>query len=199
MAFKYINATISGEYQKITARLIADPEALNLTDTPTSDLPSSVPQTGDNADGVLTGSAQSLEFDGTDDFLKLPTTGGLGTEILLQDIGEQTVKHGATAKNLALGAWIKLDSSLTGTGLGSEFFEVTVQSNSSSSTTGYDGTYMTRTVYAVSAFDSDASTVQGSSSAHYIDFQFATGSTFAYSLTSTCDIPVNQWTHVWCE
>ena len=199
MAFKYINAAISGDYQKILSRLIEDPEALNLTDTPTSDLPESVAQTGDNADGVLTGSAQSLEFDGTDDFLKLPTTGGLGTEVLLQDIGEQTVKHGATANNLALEAWIKLDSSLTGTGLGSEFFEVTIQRNSSSSTTGYDGVYMARTVYAVSAFGSDAATVQGASSAHYIDFQFATGSTFAYSLTSTCDIPANQWTHVWCE
>ena len=199
MAFKYINATISGEYQKITTRLIADPEALNLTDTPTSDLPSSVPQTGNNSDGVLSGSKQSLEFDGSDDFLKLPTTGGLGTEILLEDVGIETVKHGATANNLALEAWIKLDSSLTGSGVGSEFFEVTVQRNSVSSTTGYDGNYMARTVYAVSAFGSVAGTVQGASSAHYIDFQFATGSTFAYSLTSTCDIPANQWTHVWCE
>ena len=82
MAFKYINAAISGEYQKITSRIILDPEALNLSDTPTSNLPSAVPQTGDNADGVLTGSLKSLEFDGTDDFLKLPTTQGLGTEIL---------------------------------------------------------------------------------------------------------------------
>lgn len=199
MAFKYINAAISGEYQKITSRIILDPEALNLSDTPTSNLPSAVPQTGDNADGVLTGSLKSLEFDGTDDFLKLPTTQGLGTEILLEEIGVNTVKHGATANNLALEAWIKLDSSLTGTGLGSEFFEITIQRNSTSSTTGYDGVYMARTIYAVSAFGSNAATVQGSASAHYIDFQFATGSTFAYSLTSTCDIPANQWTHVWCE
>ena len=101
MAFKYINAAISGEYQKITSRIILDPEALNLSDTPTSNLPSAVPQTGDNADGVLTGSLKSLEFDGTDDFLKLPTTQGLGTEILLEEIGVNTVKHGATANNLA--------------------------------------------------------------------------------------------------
>jgi len=199
MAFKYINAAISGDYQKILSRLIEDPEALNLTDTPTSDLPNDVPQTGINVDGVLTGSKQSLEFDGTDDFLKLPTTGGLGTEILLQEIGTYDPKQGATANNLALEAWIRLDSSLTGTGLGSEFFEVTIQRNSTSSTIGFDGNYMARTIYAVSAFGSDASTVQGSASAHYIDFQFATGSTFAYSLTSTCDIPANQWTHVWCE
>ena len=199
MAFKYINAAISGEYQKILSRIILDPEALNLADTPTSDLPNSVPQTGNNADGVLTGSKQSIEFDGQDDFLNLPTTGGLGTEILLEDIGTYDVKHGATSNNLALESWIKLDSSLTGIGLGSEFFEVTIQRNSASSTTGYDGNYMARTVYAVSAFGSDAATVQGASSAHYIDFQVATGSTFAYSLTSTFDIPANQWTHVWCE
>ena len=39
MAFKYINAAISGEYQKILSRLIEDPEQLDLTDTPTSNLP----------------------------------------------------------------------------------------------------------------------------------------------------------------
>ena len=87
MAFKYINAAISGEYQKILARLIEDPETVNLTDTPTSNLPLGVNKTGLNADGVLTGSLKSIEFDGVDDFLKLPTTEGLGTEILLEDIG----------------------------------------------------------------------------------------------------------------
>ena len=76
MAFKYINAAISGEYQKILSRLIEDPETLNLTDTPTSNLPLGVTKTGLNADGVLTGSLQSIEFDGVDDFLKLPTTEG---------------------------------------------------------------------------------------------------------------------------
>ena len=73
MAFKYINAAISGEYQRILARLIEDPETLDLTDTPTYNLPDAVPQTGDNVDGVATGSAKSIEMDGTDDFLKLPT------------------------------------------------------------------------------------------------------------------------------
>ena len=86
MAFKYINAAISGEYQKILSRLIEDPEQLDLTDTPTSNLPNNEPQTGLNADLVLTGSAKSIEFDGVDDFLKLPTIQGLGTEILLEDI-----------------------------------------------------------------------------------------------------------------
>ena len=189
MAFKYINAAISGEYQKILARLIEDPETLNLTDTPTYNLPSDVPQTGDNADGVLTGSSKSIEMDGTDDFLKLPTAQGLGTEILLEDIGLNAVKHGATANNIALEAWVKLDSSITGIDKNSEFFELTIQRNSVSSTTGFDGNYMARTIYATTA----------STSAHFIDFQFATGGSFAYSLTSNKSLSLNQWHHVWCE
>jgi len=189
MAFKYINAAISGEYQKILARLIEDPETLNLTDTPTSNLPNDVPQTGDNADGVLTGSSKSIEMDGTDDFLKLPTAQGLGTEILLEDIGLNAVKHGATANNIALEAWVKLDSSITGIDKNSEFFELTIQRNSVSSTTGFDGNYMARTIYATTA----------STSAHFIDFQFATGGSFAYSLTSNKSLSLNQWHHVWCE
>ena len=44
MAFKYINSTISGEYQRILSRLIDDPESINFDDTPTFNLPSSVPQ-----------------------------------------------------------------------------------------------------------------------------------------------------------
>ena len=199
MAFKYINAAISGEYQKILARLIEDPDTLALSDTPTFNLPSSVPQTGPNADGVTTGSAKSIEMDGTDDFLKLPTAQGLGTEILLEDIGEQTVKHGATTNNIALESWVKLDSSITGIDKNSEFFELTIQRNSTSSTTGFDGNYMARTIYAVSAQASVPGTVQSSHSAHFIDFQFATGGSFAYSLTSNNSIPLNEWNHIWCE
>ena len=199
MAFKYINAAISGEYQRILARLIEDPETLDLSDTPTYNLPNDVPQTGENEDGVLTGSLKSIELDGTDDFLKLPTEQGLGTEILLQDIGEQTVKHGATANNIALESWVKLDSTITGIDKNSEFFELTIQRNSSSSTTGYDGNYMARTIYAVSAEASVAGTVQGSNSAHFIDFQFASGGGFAYSLSSNNNITLDEWHHIWCE
>ena len=199
MAFKYINAAISGEYQRILARLIEDPETLDLTDTPTYNLPDAVPQTGDNVDGVATGSAKSIEMDGTDDFLKLPTAQGLGTEILLEDIGEQTVKHGATTNNIALESWVKLDSTITGIDKNSEFFELTIQRNSVSSTTGYDGNYMTRTIYAVSAQASVPGTVQGSNSAHFIDFQFASGGGFAYSLTSNNNITLDEWHHIWCE
>ena len=199
MAFKYINAAISGEYQRILARLIEDPETLDLTDTPTYNLPDAVPQTGDNVDGVATGSAKSIEMDGTDDFLKLPTAQGLGTEILLEDIGEQTVKHGATTNNIALESWVKLDSSITGIDKNSEFFELTIQRNSVSSTTGFDGNYMVRTIYAVSAQASVPGTVQGSNSAHFIDFQFASGGGFAYSLSSNNNITLDEWHHIWCE
>ena len=204
MAFKYINAAISGEYQRILARLIEDPEQLDLSDTPTSNLPYNVPQTGDNADGVLTGSLKSIEMDGTDDFLKLPTAQGLGTEILLEDIGEETVKHGSTTNNIALEAWVKLDSTITGIDKNSEFYELTIQRNSISSTTGFDGVYMARTIYAVSAESSVAGTVQtdgegNAISAHFIDFQFASGGGFAYSLSSNNNITLDEWHHIWCE
>ena len=123
MAFKYINAAISGEYQRLLSRLIEDPESINFDDTPTFELPNSVPQRGDNADGFLTGSLRSLTFDGVNDFLKLPTIEGLGTEILLEDIGGYDIKHGSTSHTIALEAWIKLNSSLTGIDTNSEFFE----------------------------------------------------------------------------
>ena len=204
MAFKYINAAISGEYQRILSRLIEDPESINFDDTPTLDLPNSVPQRGDNADGFLTGSLRSLTFDGINDFLKLPTTAGLGTEILLEDIGSHTIKHGSTSHTIALEAWVKLNSGLTGIDTNSEFFELTIQRNSVSSTTGYDGVYMARTIYGVSAEASVPATVETDAdgdtiSAHFIDFQFATGGTFAYSLTSNNNITLDEWHHVWCQ
>ena len=204
MAFKYINAAISGEYQRILSRLIEDPESINFDDTPTLDLPNSVPQRGDNADGFLTGSLRSLTFDGVNDFLKLPTTQGLGTEILLEDIGGYAVKHGSTSHTIALEAWVKLNSSITGIDTNSEFFELTIQRNSVSSTTGYDGVYMARTIYGVSAEASVPATVETDAdgdtiSAHFIDFQFATGGTFAYSLTSNNNITLDEWHHIWCQ
>ena len=189
MAFKYINAAISGEYQKILSRLIEDPETIDLTDTPTSNLPLSVPQTGKNADDILTGSKKSIKFDGVSDFIKLQTIDGFGTEILLEDIGDRTIKHGSTTNNIALESWVKLDSTLTGIDKNSEFFEVTIQRNSVSTTTGYDGNYMARTIYATTAV----------TSAHFIDFQFASGANFAYSLTSNKSISLDEWHHIWCE
>ena len=199
MAFKYINAAISGEYQKVLSRLIADPETIDLTNTPTTNLPYEVGsdpilQTGKNADNILTGSVKSIKFDGVDDFIKLPTTEGLGTEILLEGVGAWApplVKHGSTANNIVLESWIKLDSRMSSLENDSEFFEVTIQRNSVSSTTGYDGNYMARTIYAV--------TDSPPSSAHFIDFQFASASDFAFSLTSNNNITTDEWHHIWCE
>ena len=114
MAFKYINAAISGEYQKIMSRLIEDPETIDLSNTPSSNLPDQ-PQTSRNADDILTGSIKSIKFDGIDDFIKLQTIDGYGTEILLEDIGNETIKHGSSANNIVLESWIKLDSNLTAT------------------------------------------------------------------------------------
>ena len=117
----------------------------------------------------------------------------------MEGIGELTVKHGATTNNIALESWVKLDSTITGIDKNSEFYELTIQRNSSSSTTGFDGNYMARTIYAVSAQASVAGTVQGSNSAHFIDFQFASGGGFAYSLTSNNNITLDEWHHIWCE
>ena len=108
--FKITPAAASGLFQSIDSRLIPDPETLSLDDTPTRGL-ANLAQTANNLDGHLTGSLRSIEFDGVDDFIILPTTQGLGTEILLEGIGTKTVKHGATANNVAFDAWIKVDPS----------------------------------------------------------------------------------------
>ena len=106
--FKIIAAAASGIDQSQSSRLISDPEAIDLADTPTKGVPQG--QTGLNAGGHLTGSAQSLEFDGIDDYIKLATANGYGTEILTEEMGAADVKHGSTANNLAMEAWIKLDA-----------------------------------------------------------------------------------------
>ena len=216
--FKIIVAAASGEAQSQSSRLIADPEALDLTDTPTYGVAQG--QTGLNPQGHLTGSSQSLEFDGIDDYIKLATVNGFGTEILTEEIGKADIKHGSTANNIAMETWIKIDSSSTAIDKNSEFFEMTIQRNSASSTTGFDGIYVCRTIFAPSAFNSDITTrpaqVGGITlSAHYLEIMYAgervgetvetegatvsAGDVFAYSMTSACDVPLNTWTHVWCE
>ena len=132
--FKIIAAAASGVDQSQSSRLISDPEAIDLTDTPTKGVAQG--QTGLNPQGHLTGSAQSLEFDGIDDYIKLATANGFGTEILTEDMGETDIKHGSTANNVAMETWLKLDSSSTAIDKNSEFFEMTIQRNSTSSTTG---------------------------------------------------------------
>lgn len=202
--FKIIPADARGKWQKINGRLIENPETIDFSDTPSEGLPNGVPRTGLNVDGVLTGSDQSLEFDGVDDYFILPTINGLGTEILLEGIGKNAVTHGSTSNNIAFESWIKVESATTATDRNSEVFEVTIQRNSISSTTGYDGVYTVRTINALSAFDSDVTTQQYGPgavplSAYYLDFLFATASNFAYSVSSTCNVPFDEWVHVWCE
>ena len=60
--FKNILASGSGVVQSINARLIADPDALDFTDTPSTLCAAGV--TGNNVDGFLTGSTKSVELDG---------------------------------------------------------------------------------------------------------------------------------------
>ena len=96
MAFRFVSPAASGSIQYLLSRAIDDPQTIQLDDTPSD------AQTGLNADGNLTGSKQSIQFDGLDDHLLLPTSAGLGTEFLLEGIGNQTVKHGSTANNIML-------------------------------------------------------------------------------------------------
>ena len=204
--FKLIPASATGFYQEQHNRLIEDPEAINLTDTPTSDLPN-VPQTGLNLDGVLTGSGQSVKFDGSDDYIVLPTTGGLATEMLLEDMGQgvEAVKHGATTNNIAFDTWLKIDSTLTAADNSSTIFENTIQRNSASSTTGYDGTYVVRTIFSTSGTDSVPSAP--AASAYFLEFIFASNTQhgsldwdrFQYCVSGANALPLDTWTHVWCE
>jgi hypothetical protein len=186
MAFRFVSPAASGSIQHLLSRAIDDPETIDLTDTPSNG------EAGlDVALGVVTGSLQSIQFDGLDDHLLLPTSAGLGTEILLEDIGSQTIKHGSSANNIMFETWLKLSSSNTGTT--NQFWEATIQRNSTSSTTGFDGLYSSRLVYASSGGGGDANFL---TSGHFIDFQFASGSHMAWSLTSAKSIMAETWVHV---
>jgi hypothetical protein len=185
MAFRFVSPAASGSIQYLLSRAIDDPQTIQLDDTPSD------AQTGLNADGNLTGSKQSIQFDGLDDHLLLPTSAGLGTEFLLEGIGNQTVKHGSTANNIMFETWVKLSNS--NTGVTNQFFEATIQRNSVSSTTGFDGIYSSRLVYASSGGGGDANFL---TSGHFIDFQFASGGHMAWSLSSGKSIIPNTWVHI---
>ena len=79
MAFKFIGAGASGEFQTIFSRLIEDPETISLIDTP----------------GVL--SLKAVPFDGIDDRFEF------ANPIILEDFGNL----GASASNIVVDAWIK--------------------------------------------------------------------------------------------
>ena len=92
--FKNINAIATGTNQNQTSRVIADPDALTFDDTPSSLLSVGITGTVTVPEGytTVTGSSQSVEFDGTDDYMKLTpaagSTSALASEILLEDMGD---------------------------------------------------------------------------------------------------------------
>jgi|TARA_R110002051_G_scaffold193094_1_gene261538 hypothetical protein len=189
MAFRFVSPAASGSIQTLVSRAIDDPETIVLTDTPSTDSPAG--QTGLNAGNNLSGSLQSIQFDGLDDHLLLPTSAGVATQFLLEDIGNLAVKHGSSANNIMFETWLKLSSSHTGTT--NQFWEATIQRNSTSSTTGFDGLYSSRLVFASSGGGGDANFL---TSGHFVDFQFASGGHMAWSLTSSKSIIPETWVHV---
>jgi hypothetical protein len=185
MAFRFVSPAASGSIQYLISRAIDDPETIQLNDTPSD------AETGLDSNGNLSGSKQSIQFDGLDDYLLLPTSAGIGTEFLLEGIGNAPIKHGSSANNIMFETWLKLSSSNTGTT--NQFWEATIQRNSTSSTTGFDGLYSSRLVYASSGGGGDANFL---TSGHFIDFQFASGGHMAWSLTSAKSIIPETWVHV---
>ena len=185
MAFKFVSPVASGSLQYIISRAIDDPETIDLTDTPSNG------ETGLDSNSNLSGSKQSIQFDGLDDHLLLPTSAGLGTEFLLEGVGNNAIKHGSTANNIMFESWLKLSNSSTGET--NQFFETTIQRNSTSSTTGYDGLYTSRLVFASSGGGGDSNFL---TSGHFIDFQFASGGHMAWSLTSAKSVIPETWVHV---
>ena len=205
--FKNILASATGLVQSNLSRLIVDPDALDFTDTPS--LLSAAGVTGTNETGFITGSLKSVELDGFNDYIKLATTAGFCSEILLEDIGDEKTgtKHGSTANNIAFESWIKIDSSITAIDDPSQYYEATIQRSATASFSGFDGIYSCKAIYATSAFDSSPSSpgYDASISAHFIEFSYAgerlgvTGPVYDLSLTSACSVPLDTWINVWCE
>jgi|19_taG_2_1085344.scaffolds.fasta_scaffold03305_3 hypothetical protein len=205
--FKNILTSATGLAQSNLSRLIIDPDALDFTDTPS--LLSGAGVTGTNEAGFLTGSIKSVELDGINDYIKLATSAGLGSEILLEAIGDDNtgVKHGSTANNIVFESWIKIDSSITAIDNPSQYYEATIQRSSTASFSGFDGIYSCKTIFATSADDSSPSSpgYNAAISAHFIEFSYAgerlggTGPIYDLSMTSACNIPLDTWVNVWCE
>ena len=113
-----------------------------------------------------------------------------------------TVKHGATANNIAFDAWVKIDSTITAIDTNSEFFEITIQRNSVSSTTGYDGNYMARTIYAISGFDSDPAAATDTMLLNQLIILIFNLLLVAHLLILLLLLVIYHWMtwhHVWCE
>ena len=205
--FKNILASGTGVTQSTDVRLIDDPDALEFGDTPSYLCAAGI--TGNNVSGNLTGSLKSVELDGIDDYIKLATSAGLGSEIVLEAIGDDNagVKHGSTANNIAFESWIKIDSSITAIDDPSQYYEATIQRTATGSFSGFDGIYSCKTIYATSANDSNPSSpgYDAAISAHFIEFSYAgerlggTGPIYDLSMSSACSIPLDTWVNVWCE
>ena len=191
MAFKLIPLEGSGEWQSLFVRNIEDPLTIDLTDTPTSDMPNGVPQVGTSIEGYTTGSSKSIVFDSVDDWIYLPAQGGYEPEqsnLILDNIGKSTVNagqssHGLSASNISVDLWVKM--TVTGLNISvdqlktSKMWEFTVQRDSTvEKTEGIDGVYTGRIIYT-----QDPNEIAGVS-AHFVEFLYASADTLAWSLTS---------------
>lgn len=198
MAFKLIPLEATGSYQSILVRNLEDPITIDLTDTPTYNMPNGVPQVQVTSEGYATGSSKSVIFDAVDDWIFLPAIGGYGdaeqSNIILDNIGSGTQdegrpSHGVEATNISVDAWIKIESGVSGLNMAptdlktSKFFEFTIQRDSGigGNTEGIDGVYTGRVIYTD---DPNAPLENPPLSAHFVEFLFASTDLVAWSLSS---------------
>jgi len=194
MAFKLIPLEATGSYQSFLARVIEDPTVIDLTDTPTSNMPNGVPQTEETIDGYITGSAKSLLFDGADDYVFLPSIGPYmeRSNINLAEIGSSVFTpgkptHGVSATNISVDTWIKVTEANSGLNMpgttqkASKMFEFSVQRHDDINvdTFGIDGRYTGRLIYT-----DDPNELPGVSG-HFLELIYTSTNEIAYSLTSS--------------
>lgn len=218
MAFKLIPLEATGSFQSLFVRNIEDPLTIDLTDTPTFNMPNGVPQTGEAIGGYLTGSLKSIVFDSVDDWIYLPAQGGYDPEqsnLILDNIGQSTVNpgksaHGVSATNVSVDLWVKM--TVTGLNISvddlktTKMWEFTVQRDSQiEKTEGIDGVYTGRIIYT-----QDPAAAAGTS-AHFVEFLYASADTLAWSLTSNNSLESTEgdwlgtpsggstgWNHICC-
>lgn len=198
MAFKLIPLEATGSYQSLLVRNLENPITIDLTDTPTFNMPNGVPQTQETIEGYVTGSSKSVIFDAVDDWIYLPAVGGYGdaeqSNIILDNIGSNTQdegrpSHGVEATNISVDAWIKIEPGVSGLNMSpadlktSKFFEFTIQRDSGigGNTEGIDGVYTGRVIYTD---DPNAPLQNPPLSAHFVEFLFASTDLVAWSLSS---------------
>jgi len=206
MAFKTIPLEATGSFQTFNLREIEFPLVIDLSDTPTSDLPNGLPQTETFVEGGFlysTGSAQSIIFDGVDDWIWLPGADSsvCGSHIILEGLGaaeEEFGKppHGASATNISIDCWVKVDEGLQGFALSTkpqkttQFAEFSVARRDTTGVNDYgiDGRYTGRIIYT-----DDPQEAPGTS-AHFVEFIYASSDDVAWSLTSNNSLESTQST-----